>query len=820
MVFQQKFTEMSEEQKASIVEIWKHWSMRLSNAPDPKRPQRPGILDLADTPVPNVEDIDNWPRHLMYHQVICIHRFLTKDVDIPYYVRKASMIAMHDMGTGKTITAIGALAGVYKMVPRRNDFRALIVVPLTVLTTWYETLQRWTTLGVKIVKVEKASQFWELNFDDEMVVVTTKDVLVCAYKEFMYYKQDAEEWTTEKGKKKTRPGWVPGTDPNANHSTKEKLRRKRLRDANDGVLPPSPLFAHVDKCAQTRCPNLGFPPNTYEDKYADVMLHAFSLAIVDEVHNTSNPSTQYGFVLGLILRRCAYVLALTGTPVRSKPSQCADICKTINLQGRDGELAWLGERRNWSVRGRGKSSIRPDTINAFHKHAVDRVDDSNIDLEPIKIVRLQFDPWIGRMPDGLIDVDQITRHNAYLNRAQQKALDAANGGARDEEYRASLMSCFNSSAQFCMSGVLGMNTAEAFGSNKQLYEDALKQPSEQMRLIWRMLRDRQKQGHGRIVVYSESVVMLELLANQLTVWGECGKLSLFTGKCTLAQRDAKVADFLNPETPRGVLFISEAGSVGTTLCPGCDTLFVVGDIPWTYAELTQAIKRVHRITQDKPVEIVQFEPSRSIITVKYEAHREEEEKLYPAIRDNNFTNFTEGPVDQWRTRNSATLDMATVYEDNGCYGHTATQRDRISKHQADYLLAQGEGNPLPEMPPELIIKEPVLADDRELPPCSFPVEGFVEPPCEAYPSPIQYNLKNVAVKKRKEREESDSSDYDSDDSLEEGAAAIANKDKKPAKKPRNIPVPMSKAEQEDLEKQRVAAMRSYVFVDEDESDEE
>jgi len=822
---------MTDGQKQQLVQLHKQWSLRLSNVHDPKRPTRPGILNLTDSDEPNVEDFDNWPRRLMHHQIVCIHRFFSKDLDLSFWQRKVSTLALHDMGTGKTITAIAAIAAVHKLVPRLEDFRVMMVVPLSVLTIWCETLNRWTALGAKIVKVEEASQITAETLKGPVVIVTTKDVLVCAYKTFMHYRKDAEEWFTANNKRRTRPGWLSGTDPSAHHSAKERLRRSEAMKANNGVLPPHPLFAHIDACAQTKCPDIGFTEaNPYPvPPHHPIFTHAFAFVGVDEIHDASNPKTQYGSVLLKVTRSAAYVMGYSGTPVRSKPSQAADLVKTLNLQGRDGQLAWLQERIRWQVRGKGKNSIRHDTINAFHKHGCDRVNDTNISLTEKKPVHVRFSPWIGRMPDGTIHEAHITRHNAYLNRAQQKAIDAANGGARDEEYRASLMSCFNSSAQFCMSGVLGMHTASGFGKNKQLYDEALKQPSEQMRLIWRLIRDRQTQGHGRIVIYSESVVMLELLANQLTVWGECGKLALFTGKCTLAQRDAKVAEFLDPATPRGVLFISQAGAVGVTLCPGCDTLFVVGDIPWTYAELMQAVKRVHRITQDKPVEIVYFEPIRSIIKVKYEAHREEEEKLYPAVLDNDFSNFDEGPVDEWRLRNSATLDMATVNEWDGCYGNTTTERDRLAQWQADYLLAEGQGNPLPEKPLELVIEDPVLADDydiQKLWPCSFPVKDFVEPPCEAYPSPLKLNPKTVVVQdknktqaKRKVKIEDDS-EYDSDDLLENEAVAIQKAHV--AKKPRRIPVPMTKEEQSDLDKQRIEAMRKLLWADDDadSSDEE
>ena len=87
-------------------------------------------------------------RRLYRHQVAAVNRLLTKGgAKTPWNERNASLLAVHEMGTGKTITAILGLAAVHQIAPPHVPKRSLVVCPLSVLRVWEDTLRAWTTLG-------------------------------------------------------------------------------------------------------------------------------------------------------------------------------------------------------------------------------------------------------------------------------------------------------------------------------------------------------------------------------------------------------------------------------------------------------------------------------------------------------------------------------------------------------------------------------------------------------------------------------------------------------------------------------------------------
>lgn len=779
MVRQQREEDMTPETLEAANKIRSTITNRVDSrnvCPQGKR----GIIDLANTADPER------PRNFYMHQAIAVQNLMLKNLKQPYFVRKAAQLWVHDVGMGKTISSVLAIGALHKFVKRPEDFKILIVVPLGVVDMWHRTLKEWTTLGNKIHKATKQNEITSKILETEHVLVTTKDAIVAAYKTFMFWDKKHEEYTTQGGKQKFRAGWSYGIDP----------RNLRMRAKfPDGRPPKHPLFEYLDKCKTTPIPNLGFNEANPFAKYEGAMLPAWCAGFRDEIHTNSNPKTQHGKVLNLLFDQMVYTVGLTATPVRSKPEQVANICRALNVQGVGGELLWMQDAKNWKVRGHGNHTLRRDTIVRFHDELVDRAGRETVSMTDVKHVLVQFDPFIGRKPDGTYDREQQVQHNSYLLSAKNVAADielVPQGVHRSREDDKYLWTSFTTMTQMCFNGVLGMvESAKEFETNKRLYRKALKQPSEQMRLIWRMLRDRQQKGHGRIVVYSESVVMLTLLRNQLAVWGSCGKLLLYTGSVDINRRDRMIREFLGPESPRSVLLVSAAGALGTTLCPGCDTMFVVGDIPWNHADLQQAHGRVHRINQDKPVEIVQFEPRRSLTSAKLESHIDKRDRLEPAMRDADFSNFEENGEDFWRTACAATLNIATV-DERGNYRETAKQAQERENHERECETARQQGIEPPPLPESLVIPEAVLADDYELPACSFPVEGFVEPP-----------LYDPAGSSSSD----DSEDEDEDDEQDKGAAK-GNKKKRP------LIVFPSEDEQTAIERRvrQALAMRSHVVV--------
>lgn len=503
----------------------------------------------------------------------------------------------------------------------------------------------------------------------------------------------AEPWTTKGGKTKHRWGFCRGISP--------KDTRRRVKFGHE--LPPvHPLFQHIiDRVGSGK--------------------HAFSAAVVDEIHKCSNPRTWSGHIIGTICKDAVYTVGLTGTPVRARPKQVAWIVKAINVLPE-----WLQETKYYTIAGGGEHCVRRSTVTAFHDAAVDRVDESVVDLQPMTKITLAYDPFIGRKRDGSYNQDQQVRHDSFLKRAQQALVDAKNKEECRNKLDSWLWQAFTSMSQFTFDSTLGAYGANAFKTEPEVYYRLSgQQPSQTVHLIWRMLRDRQSKGHPRIVVYSESTVMLTIARNHVERAGRCGRLLLFTGVLSSQQRDTMIKDFLSDQNPKCVLFMSGAGAIGTNLCPGCDTMFVVGDVPWNNSELAQAHGRVHRITQDRPVEIVQFEPRRSVTSAKLLAHEDKRDRLEPAMRDEDFSNFAIDAEEKWRLRSEMTLGL-TMVDSKGNYEKTSEMEALEAKWTKACEDADAAGDARPEMPDEICIPDAVLADDIVLPPVSYPVLGFVE----------------------------------------------------------------------------------------------
>ena len=648
---QKRFADMTPEEQARERRLHDVVSKFISNAP-PADGQRQGILDLT---APG--------RALHIHQTSCVRRVLLADRQRAFGERRLSLLAMHPMGSGKTMSAIACVAGLYKMISQLTDLVVIIVAPKSVLAKWVETLRSWTTLGDNVVMAERETDLTAETFCGPKVTVTTKDALLAARKTYMYWQRDGG-------------GWVCGVDRNAPHSERVRKRASLV----DGALPKHAFFAGVDA------------PQEGQKK-------PITLLCFDEAHEDCSPHGLKGGLGAELARRAQFVLGLSGTPVSSNPSQAAHLCHLLNAHPVN-----LQDPKQWMVRGTGKDTINHETVAEFHRHVCDVADPTLLDASvPSTTVCVRFDPFIGRRADGTYDEAQHQMHNRHLTQAQG-AVNDDTGGDGDDNCDGWMQRCITMT-QLCFSATLGINGAEAFRSNRELYAEALKHPSQQMRLIWRLLRHRQQHGRLRIVVYSPWATMLELLRNQLEVWGGCGRLFLYTGKASSSaeHREGMIADFLGPATTRGVLLISGAGAIGTSLCPGCETLFVVGDFPWTKAELRQAESRVMRLTQREPVEILHIVPRSSVMDRKYLVHNCESERLYPAIESGNFAQFKSDNRTRWRLRDTITSNLVPL--------------DALGNYTVGAAAA--------EAPP------PVLADDVELPPVSYPVEGYVEPPASA-----------------------------------------------------------------------------------------
>ena len=108
MVKQRRFRDLSEQDKAHarrmVGKFTKHVCSESSTSGI-------GILKMRDA--------QGKPRKLYTHQVVAAQRLLQKEGRAPWTQRKASLIAIHEVGSGKTITAILVMAAVRILNPHR-----------------------------------------------------------------------------------------------------------------------------------------------------------------------------------------------------------------------------------------------------------------------------------------------------------------------------------------------------------------------------------------------------------------------------------------------------------------------------------------------------------------------------------------------------------------------------------------------------------------------------------------------------------------------------------------------------------------------------
>lgn len=628
-----------------------------------------------------MHDANENRRKLYTHQVIATQRLLQKEGRAPWAQRKASLLAIHEVGSGKTVTAILAMAAIRVLNPHRAETKTLVVCPLSVLEVWRETVQAWTTLGEQVLAVQKQALLTVGAIESASVIITTPETLVSAFKTFVYVDK-APEALKKPRMQRFQHGIAP-TDT------------KRLEKMNGALPPVHPLFRLL----------------------AHHSLPQFCLTVVDEVHRVSNPLTLAGHVVGMFTTASTYKLGLTGTPVTSKPSQIANLARAV-----DGRPEWLQKPRHFlTARGGTDRSLRRTSVAAFHAHLVDRVDASFIDLPEKRCILLEYDPFVGMRRDGTADVGAIEKHNDVLDSAQKLAGNHGGDGKDGEsveqvqwgEEQRAAFSAIVALGNFEFSALLGVRGAKAFESEPLLYAEAAASPSQTVRLITRVITSRQAVGHKRVAIFSESTTQLKILMYYLEIHKSVGSLFLFDGSLSAAQRANVVKRFLLCD--KGVLLFSGAGSIGITLCPGCEVLLSVGSLPWNAATIDQAFGRIYRIGQERPVEIIQFAARRSVTFTKLGLHADKRDRLARAAADEDYSQFVDG--DKWR-ETVQILRACVPLDARGNYVVSDEQAFKLRQFNRMIERCDANGVPRPTPPPDLP-QPPEIADRVVLPPVSF-----------------------------------------------------------------------------------------------------
>lgn len=652
-----------------------------------------------------------------YHQLMAAYRLVEKGHATPMEQRNASLLLMHEVGTGKTITAILAMAAVYSQKDRDPKSKILIVVPKAVLEIWAETIRKWTNKGDLLLVAAKQEDINHMGLQRAFAVLTTPDALVAAFKSFCY--QDNSE--AMKGVDKMKR-WKPGIDPNPTTAS----GKKRLEEFGEAKPPIHPLFRHM--CTQTSA-------------------RPFLLTIVDEIHDQYKPTTIRGHVVRQFTQRSTYKLGLTGTPVSAKPDEFQYIAYTLDAQPK--KLQQRAQYFEGTAQQGRQQPLSKAGIDEFHRLLVDRVDASFLDLPLRKYVPVEYDPFVGLDSEsGKTDVNIIEAHNEKLEAAQRALKQQVTYEQRMEhdiskwaKSQQSVFSAITAMGQFEFYGPLGVMGAEKFGQDGKTerptpYEKAAAAPSQAMMLILRLIESRQAACHPRIAVFSESVEVLKILQayfiSMRTQGADVGELFLFASGMSAKQSEKMRTDFL--ACAKGVILLSQAGAVGITLCPGCEVMLSVGPLPWNATTIDQAFGRIYRRGQTKRVELIQLIARNSVTSVKLKLHEDKRERLAKALADRDWSKFTEGDT-EWR-KTERIIGQCLALNDKGNYVDPKAReklmayqdelrRYRALKEQAD---ANGVSPPAPPVqPPDLDLG--LLQIGGRPPPSTMPLPAVSFPEC-------------------------------------------------------------------------------------------
>ena len=163
MTRQKKWSEMGEAVRAKAMAMAQRFERRVSS--ETPAVARPGIVKLRDP--------HGARRRLPLHQIVAVQRLLLKDNQVAWAQRKSALLAVHDLGLGKTITAILAIAAVQKACPDPIAAKVVVLCPLAVMSAWDDALRSWTTLGESVLVGHKQAQVTEARIEAARVILTT-----------------------------------------------------------------------------------------------------------------------------------------------------------------------------------------------------------------------------------------------------------------------------------------------------------------------------------------------------------------------------------------------------------------------------------------------------------------------------------------------------------------------------------------------------------------------------------------------------------------------------------------------------------------------
>ena len=512
---------------------------------------------------------------------------------------RTSIIFSHDMGLGKTLTALLSYAATNIYMKRLP--KALISVPAALIDQWEMAVCEWLRLprqDILVVRTVSEATRAEL-IGRATIVLVSCNIVGLAFKkchELVDVERDTGRGLRTVSEWHLRGGSVLGP---------------LFKPTWSGALP------HSVGASGT-----------------------WDLFIVDEIHSMRTIST-----LNCQAHSCVIStrrIGLTGTMVVNKPDDLAGIATALCIPKQGGidykeKSAWMHRLNDHTV--------NRATVMRFYETFVHRASESILSLPPLEEKVVSY--------PVRFTSDQAHDYNECVAKAHTIRATGARNGKLDHRDVTELWAKIHAMQQMVICPELARVGAAEFEQHPEMLKCAAETPSSAVAALTWQVDELRRKGHSRIVIACDAVCPLKIafacVQNSRPDLGEC---FAYYGSMPLNKRRESKDVFLKSD--KSLLFLSiQAGGIGLHLVPGCEAMIFWSAAPYSPAYTRQCMKRIHRIGQTAPVTgrvtVVHMVPYGS---VDYAIRRMHADKaaLIAFTNDptNRSTHFTNENDNMWR----------------------------------------------------------------------------------------------------------------------------------------------------------------------------
>jgi SNF2 family DNA or RNA helicase len=315
--------------------------------------------------------------------------------------------------------------------------------------------------------------------------------------------------------------------------------------------------------------------------------YEYDLVIVDEAHHLKNRSSASWQLVNALQKK--YILLLTATPVQNRLTELHNLITVL----KPGQLKSPKEfSQQFVVRGdprlpKNRALLRDLLGDVMVRHTRSQI---SLKLPPRRAhtIRLKLHP------------DEQALYNDISALARQMLADQITGAHRFGVM--TLLREAGSSAAATISTLQSLAEIKALASYRsqllRLAEQATATAtSTKADALHKLLAAQLSSGQGdKVLVFTQFRATQEMLAARLRQEGI--PFGLYHGSLSTAQKDAAIREF---QAVQPVLLSTEAAGEGRNL-QFCRVM-VNFDLPWNPMRIEQRVGRIHRVGQERPVDI-------------------------------------------------------------------------------------------------------------------------------------------------------------------------------------------------------------------------